>query len=524
MEFAKQSAQIALLRGSGRLIWTFRSPVDLCRILMPGILPTPHMLESLCTAQLFNPHVHDVILPAGFSNSRNSFSCAIILCMDKSRCPPWLSHLRAQAQKINQLKNILPGSLSGSPANISDETEGWRPTLAGHFESWQSWQHNDTMYVMNCNDVMYVHWCPPFSQEPYLVCEKTDGERHLLLAYQGALHFSESNVFALSVHTRPRVLDRQKVSCLELPSHTLSFLRDPLSLLNSFAPLGNKARCSFLCRTTMHGARFLLNSYPCWSCCYVILPHQIVCRAPGWHHKTLLDGELVVDSEDAEVLQAILLENASSLTGLFNWQWVVRFAQTCNPGIQSGKADMSPILGVWCDAHRQRGPFASNKLMNIYSWISSMKMALKDLTHRPLLYRLKKALFDVILPKDLKLRQPWHFQNIRVIWWNLPVDSEPAWFRGHDCLRFAEEQLLTLGRKAKDPIQLMLKDRTSNFSKRCKKLPAIPKRNFSDHTFRFKLGQDFFELWQIKDVVSIGPFLRRCPCWFLWNVFCILEF
>lgn len=79
---------------------------------------------------------------------------------------------------------------------------------------------------------MYVHHCPRFAQEPYLVCEKTDGERHLLLAYQGALHFSESNVFALSVHGRPRVLDRQKVPCLELPSHILSFLRDPLRLLN----------------------------------------------------------------------------------------------------------------------------------------------------------------------------------------------------------------------------------------------------------------------------------------------------
>lgn len=111
-------------------------------------------------------------------------------------------------------------------------------------------------------------------------------------------------------------------------------------------------------------------------------------------------------------------------------------------------------------------------------------MALKDLTHRPLLYRLKKALFDVILPKDLKFRQPClkHQSNVH-------VESEPAWFRDHDCLRFAEEQLLTLGRKAKDPIQLMLKDRTSNFSKRCKKLPAISKRNFSHHTFASSLAR-----------------------------------
>ena len=47
-------------------------PLDLCRILMPGILPTPHMLENLCTAQFFEPSVHDVILPAsGFSNSQS---------------------------------------------------------------------------------------------------------------------------------------------------------------------------------------------------------------------------------------------------------------------------------------------------------------------------------------------------------------------------------------------------------------------------------------------------------------------
>jgi len=28
-------------------------------------------------------------------------------------------------------------------------------------------------------------WSMQAAQEPYLVCEKTDGERHLLLAYQG---------------------------------------------------------------------------------------------------------------------------------------------------------------------------------------------------------------------------------------------------------------------------------------------------------------------------------------------------
>eukprot|EP00434_Breviolum_minutum_P041247 symbB.v1.2.036690.t1/scaffold5233.1/size29537/3 len=112
-----------------------------------------------------------------------------------------------------------------------------------------------------------------------------------------------------------------------------------------------------------------------WNCPVQLpLPNDHA-RAPGWHHKTLLDGELVVDSEDAEGKQTCLR----------------------------------------------------------YLVYDAMHISNEDLTHRPLLYRLKKALFDVILPK---------------------------------------EQLLTLGRKAKDPIQLMLKD--------------------------------FFELWQIKDVVSIA--------------------
>ncbi|CAK9018110.1 unnamed protein product [Durusdinium trenchii] len=143
-------------------------------------------------------------------------------------------------------------------------------------------------------------------QEPYLVCEKTDGERHLLLAYEGHVYF----------------IDRK-------------------------------------CRVWL---------------CPVQLPlpddHK---RAPGWHHNTLLDGELVPDAEDTEG------------------------SQTC-------------LRYLVYDA------------MHIFD---------EDLTHRTLLHRLKKALFDVILPK---------------------------------------EQLLSLGRK--DPLQLMLKD--------------------------------FFELWQIKEVVAIA--------------------
>lgn len=145
-------------------------------------------------------------------------------------------------------------------------------------------------------------------QEPYLVCEKTDGERHLLLAYQGHVY----------------LIDRK--CCV---------WHCPVQL-----PLPND--------------------------------HE---RAPGWHHNTLLDGELVVDAEDAEGNQTCLR----------------------------------------------------------YLVYDAMHIGDEDLTHRPLLYRLKKALFDVILPK---------------------------------------EQLLSFGRKANDTVQLMLKD--------------------------------FFELWQIKDVVSIA--------------------
>ena len=40
--------------------------------------------------------------------------------------------------------------------------------------------------------------------------------------------------------------------------------------------------------------------------------------------------------------------------------------------------------------------------------------ALQDLTHRPLLYRLKKALFDVILPKDWKF--PYHLRVLTDFW------------------------------------------------------------------------------------------------------------
>lgn len=154
-------------------------------------------------------------------------------------------------------------------------------------------------------------------QEPYLVCEKTDGERHLLLAYQGHVY----------------LIDR-KCCVWHCPVQ--------LPLPNVSNGTSNDERSG---------------------------------RAPGWHHNTLLDGELVVDAEDAEGNQTCLR----------------------------------------------------------YLVYDAMHIGDEDLTHRPLLYRLKKALFDVILPK---------------------------------------EQLLSFGRKANDTIQLMLKD--------------------------------FFELWQIKDVVSIA--------------------
>lgn len=103
---------------------------------MPGILPTPHMLESLCTAQLLEPPVHDVVPASGFSNP---FQELIQLCnhLVHGQIPvPAMILTPGAGNSENQpAENILPGSLSGSPANISDETKGWRPTLAGHFES-----------------------------------------------------------------------------------------------------------------------------------------------------------------------------------------------------------------------------------------------------------------------------------------------------------------------------------------------------------------------------------------------------
>ncbi|CAE7617302.1 CGT1 [Symbiodinium sp. CCMP2592] len=110
-------------------------------------------------------------------------------------------------------------------------------------------------------------------KEPYVVCEKTDGERHLLLAHEGHVY----------------LIDRK-------------------------------------CRV--------------WTCREQLpLPagHDL---SPGWHHNTLLDGELVLDA------------------------------------VEEGKTALRYLV------------------------YDAMHICGEDLTHRTLLYRLEKALSEVILPKE----------------------------------------------------------------------------------------------------------------------------
>jgi len=126
---------------------------------------------------------------------------------------------------------------------------------------------------------------------PYLVCEKTDGERNMLLAHEG----------------RAYLIDR---------------------------------RCQvWLCPVQLP----LPEGHP---------------RGPGWHHNTLLDGELVLD--DVEIQDA---EGAE-----------VPSAETPAP------KKMAKCLR--------------------YLVYDSVSINGEDLTHRTLLYRLRRALSDVVLPKE----------------------------------------------------------------------------------------------------------------------------
>lgn len=124
---------------------------------------------------------------------------------------------------------------------------------------------------------------------PYLVCEKTDGERYILLAHEGRVYLIDRRV-------------RFWLCPIQLP---------------------------------------LPSSDP---------------RAPGWHHNTLLDGELVVDTVETP------------------------------PGEGAGGAARTP---------RMR-----------YLIYDAMRIGGEDLTHRTLLYRLRRALTDVVLPKEMLLAPP----------------------------------------------------------------------------------------------------------------------
>jgi len=124
--------------------------------------------------------------------------------------------------------------------------------------------------------------------EPYVVCEKTDGERHLLLAYEAKVYL---------IDRRSRVW----VAPIQLP---------------------------------------LREDHP---------------RYPGWHHKTLLDGELVADA------------------------------------IADGKGDKE-----WR-----------------YLIYDAIAISGEDMTHRTLLYRLRRTIEDVVIPKERltmyrDTREPFH--------------------------------------------------------------------------------------------------------------------
>lgn len=147
-------------------------------------------------------------------------------------------------------------------------------------------------------------------QEPYLVCEKTDGERHLLLAHEG----------------RVFLVDRS-------------------------------------CRV--------------WLCPVQLpLPHDHP-RAPGWHHLTLLDGELVLD--DLSIPVANDAKNSSS-----------------------AKTDKTEAAANAGTSQRLR-----------YLVYDAIRVCGEDLTHRTLLYRLRRAITEVVLPKEQlleknKTQEPLH--------------------------------------------------------------------------------------------------------------------
>eukprot|EP00405_Crypthecodinium_cohnii_P049724 CAMPEP_0206608212 /NCGR_PEP_ID=MMETSP0325_2-20121206/52819_1 /ASSEMBLY_ACC=CAM_ASM_000347 /TAXON_ID=2866 /ORGANISM="Crypthecodinium cohnii, Strain Seligo" /LENGTH=673 /DNA_ID=CAMNT_0054125789 /DNA_START=90 /DNA_END=2111 /DNA_ORIENTATION=- len=153
---------------------------------------------------------------------------------------------------------------------------------------------------------------------PYLVCEKTDGERNLLLAFEGRVY----------------LIDR-------VPQVWLCPLQLPLP-----------------------------PNHP---------------RGPGWHHNTLLDGELVLDS----------VMKAGRPTGEKCLRYLVY--------------DVVSING-------------------------------EDLTHRTLIHRLRRALSDVVLPKESLLREHpaddpmhlyvkdffelWHLRKVMEIGERLPHKTD----------------------------------------------------------------------------------------------------
>lgn len=146
-------------------------------------------------------------------------------------------------------------------------------------------------------------------RQAYLVCEKTDGERHLLLSYHGKVFLLDR---ALRVWTFP----------VQLP-----------------LPLGHP-------------------------------------RGVGWHHNTLLDGELVLDTAPAGLATAE------------------------GDGTPGESAPTNGTAAASAGAATAASDAAKPAKVLRYLVYDAVMINGEDISHRPLTYRLRRAITDVALPLE----------------------------------------------------------------------------------------------------------------------------